>query len=140
MAQRKPNFSGALGCRSPSFRSIMPFPFNSPPPRNSIPHQLHFATGMTVKMPKTVKMDTVLVRAMQEQLQLFVDRFGRQPTAEDPVFFCWHSPTPRPMCELCEAEYEHGIVEAATQAGIDPARALEAAGVDDPLGTLKTTN
>jgi hypothetical protein len=37
-------------------------------------------------------------------------------------------------------EIEHGVVEAAKKAGIDPERALKAVGVDDPLGTLKTTN
>lgn len=89
---------------------------------------------------KTVKIDAALVKAMQEQLQLFVDRFGRQPTAEDPVFFCWHSETPKPMCDLCYAEVEHRVVEAAKQAGIDPARALEAVGVDDPFRTLAITN
>jgi len=77
---------------------------------------------------------------MEEQLQLFVDRFGREPTPNDPIFFCWHSETPKPMCALCEAEYEHGIVEAAKQAGIDPARALAVVGIDDPLGTLTITN
>jgi len=47
---------------------------------------------------------------------------------------------PVPMCEMCIAEYEHGVVEAATEAGIEPARALEAACIDDPLGSLKTKN
>jgi hypothetical protein len=89
---------------------------------------------------KAVKMDAALVKAMQEQLQLFVDRFGRQPTPNDPIFFCWHSETPKPMCDLCDAEVEHGVVEAAKKAGIDPARALAVVGIDDPLGTLKVTN
>ena len=84
--------------------------------------------------------DPLLADVMREQFNLFVDRFGREPTAHDPVFFCWHSPTPRPMCELCEAEHEHSVVEAAMKAGLDHARALKAAGVDDPLGSLKTMN
>ena len=41
---------------------------------------------------------------------------------------------------MCFAEFEHAVVEAATEAGIDPARALKAAGIDDPLGSLKTKN
>jgi hypothetical protein len=44
------------------------------------------------------------------------------------------------MCELCVAEYEQGVVEAASKAGIDPARVLEAVGIDDPLGSLRTKN
>jgi hypothetical protein len=44
------------------------------------------------------------------------------------------------MCELCDAEYEHGIVAAAERAGMDPARLLELVGIDDPLGSLNTTN
>ena len=84
--------------------------------------------------------DPLLRDAMAAQSKAFSTRFGRKPTARDPVFFCWHSDTPRAMCELCFAEYERAIVAAAENAGIDPARALEIAGVDDPLGSLKTTH
>jgi hypothetical protein len=84
--------------------------------------------------------DTALAQAFTQQHAAFIKRFGREPTPDDPIFFCWHSTTPVPMCELCIAEYEHGVVEAANKAGIDPARALEAAGIDDPLGSLKKKN
>ncbi len=84
--------------------------------------------------------DPLLRDAMAVQAKAFVSRFGRAPTVEDRVFFCWHAPTPRPMCELCFAEYEHAIIAAAEKAGIDPGRALEIAGVDDPLGSLKATH
>jgi hypothetical protein len=84
--------------------------------------------------------DPLLRDAMAAQSKAFSARFGRAPTAHDPIFFCWHSDMPRAMCELCFAEYERAIVAAAEKAGIDPARALEIAGVDDPLGSLKTTH
>jgi hypothetical protein len=84
--------------------------------------------------------DPLLRDAMAAQSKAFSTRFGRSPTAHDPIFFCWHSDMPRPMCELCFAEYERAIVAAAEDAGIDPAQALEIAGVDDPLGSLKTTH
>lgn len=84
--------------------------------------------------------DPLLRDAMAAQSKAFSARFGREPSTQDPVFFCWHSDTPRAMCELCFAEYERAIVAAAEKAGIDPARALEIAGVDDPLGSLKTTH
>ncbi len=89
---------------------------------------------------KTLQMNDALAEAMRRQFELFVDHFGREPTSNDPVFFCWHATTPQPMCDLCNAEIEHGVVEAAKRAGIDPERALKAVGVDDPLKSLKTTN
>ncbi len=84
--------------------------------------------------------DPLLRDALAAQARVFAARFGRKPTPEDPVFFCWHSDTPKALCELCFAEYERAIVLAAEKAGIDPGRALEIAGVEDPLGSLKTTN
>ena len=84
--------------------------------------------------------DTMLAQALHEQFTAFVQRFGREPTPDDPLFFCWHSTTPTPRCDLCQAEYEHAVIEAAEEAGIDTSRALDAAGVDDPLGSLKTRN
>jgi hypothetical protein len=84
--------------------------------------------------------DPALVRAFTQQHAAFIKRFGREPTPDDPIFFCWHSATPVPRCALCFAEFEHAVVEAANTAGIDPARALEAAGIDDRFGSLKTKN
>jgi hypothetical protein len=84
--------------------------------------------------------DALLRDAMVVQSKTFVARFGREPTAEDHVFFCWHSNTPRAMCALCFAEYERAIVAAAEEAGIDPGKALEIAGVEDPLGSLRSTH
>ncbi len=84
--------------------------------------------------------DPLLQEAIVAQSKMFSARFGREPAACDPVFFCWHSDTPRPMCDLCFAEYERAIVDAAEKVGMDVATALQIAGVDDPLGTLKTTH
>ena len=84
--------------------------------------------------------DPLLRDAMVAQSKAFVTRFGREPTTQDHVFFCWHSDTPRAMCDLCFAEYERAIVAAAEEAGIDPGEALEIAGVEDPFGSLRSTN
>jgi hypothetical protein len=84
--------------------------------------------------------DPILAKAMREQREAFVTHFGRKPTLHDPIFFCWHASTPKPMCDLCHAECEHDVIEAAKQVGIDPAWALKAVGIDDPLGSLKTMN
>jgi len=94
-------------------------------------------------MPRKKKLeinDPRLAQAIQEQFTLFVERFGREPKLNDPLFFCWHATAPVTMCELCLAEYEHGILEAANKAGIDPARALKAGGIDDRFNSLKTKN
>ena len=98
------------------------------------------AAKKTTTLDTAMKNDPALAEAMREQLEAFAARFGREPTAHDPIFFCWHAATPQPMCERCVAEYEHAIVAAAEKAGIDPARALNTAGVEDPLGSLKKTN
>ena len=84
---------------------------------------------------KTLHLAPLLREIMKIKLEAIID-----PIGAGPVFFCWHSATPKPMCELCDAEYEHGIVAAAEQAGMDPARLLELVGIDDPLGSLNTTN
>lgn len=84
---------------------------------------------------KMLHLDPLLSEIVKMKLDAFVEANG-----EEPVFLCWHSSTPQPMCSLCDAEYEHGLVVAAEKAGIDPALVLQLAGVDDPLGSLKTTN
>ena len=84
--------------------------------------------------------DPLLNAAMVGQSKAFLTRFGREPTTQDHVFFCWHSDTPRAMCDLCFAEYERAIVAAAEEAGIDPGEALDIAGVEDPFGSLRSTH
>jgi hypothetical protein len=84
---------------------------------------------------KTLHLSPLLSEITKIKLDAFIE-----PIGEGPVFFCWHSTTPKPMCELCDAEYQHGIVAAAEKAGIDPAQLLELVGIDDPLGSLNTTN
>lgn len=96
-------------------------------------------SSMPKKKNRTLN-NPMLAQAFREQHAAFIERFGREPNPGDPLLFCWHSPTPVPLCELCLAEYEHGLVEAAKKAGIDPARALKAGGIDDRFGSLKTKN
>src|SRR5450759_1236118 len=60
-------------------------------------------TRSQTRMTRTKKLsltDPALVQAIDEQHTLFIERFGREPTPDDPLFFCWHSTTPVPMCEM----------------------------------------
>ncbi len=109
--------------------------------RLAIPSTLLYIPPLRMTKKKQLNLnDPTLTQVIHEQLTAFTERFGRKPTPDDPIFFCWHSATPKPRCELCDAEYEHAVIEAAEEAGIDPAQALHAAGIDDPLGSLKTKN
>ncbi len=84
--------------------------------------------------------DPLLREAVAMQSKVLAARLGREPTPRDPVLFCWHSDALRPMCDLCFAEYERVIITEAEKAGIDPGEALEIAGVEDPLGSLRSTH
>ena len=92
------------------------------------------------KRKHTDRNDPIRAMVMRKQREAFVAYFGRKPKLHDVVFFCWHASTPKPMCDLCNAEYEHDLIEAANEVGIDPARALKAVGIADPFGSLKTMN
>lgn len=81
-----------------------------------------------------------LRRAMGRRSRAFPARFRREPILEDHKLYCWHSGTPRPMCDLCLAQYERLIVTIAEQAGLDPREALEIAGVEDRFGSLGSTH
>jgi hypothetical protein len=76
------------------------------------------------------------MEAVCGQRTAFVARFGRKPTPHDPLVFCWHSTTPKPMCDVCDAELEHSVVEAAKKAGIDLEWALKFWGIDRSLKTM----
>jgi hypothetical protein len=96
---------------------------------------------MTMRQPINFN-DPLLAEVMRNQLSSFATRFGRKPTPDEPLFFCWHSttPQPQPMCDLCKAEFEHALIEGARMSGVDPARLLQAVGMSDPLGSLTTMN
>ena len=78
---------------------------------------------------KKIKMDPELTQAMQNQLESFKKKFGRDPGPNDPVFFYPDADTPQPIpIEKLRAV----IIEAAEKAGLDPNRALQALGFDEP--------
>ncbi len=57
--------------------------------------------------------ERIPVKVKRERVNAFVAYFGRKPTPQEPLFFCWHSTTPKPMCGLCNTAYEDRVVEAA---------------------------
>jgi hypothetical protein len=60
---------------------------------------------------QSIPMSQEMADMLQEQRQKFIDKYGREPGANDPVFF-----------DMPPLEHvEHQIVEAMRKAGIDPA-------------------
>ena len=60
---------------------------------------------------KSIPMTQEMADILQEQRQKFINKYGREPGANDPVFF-----------DMAPLEHvEHQIVEAMKKAGVDPA-------------------
>ena len=57
-------------------------------------------------------------QTIERQLSAFRDKFGRDPGPDDPIFFDPDAAEPVP---LSEEKYEQVVLEAMSQAGIDPA-------------------
>ena len=55
---------------------------------------------------------------MTASFEAFRKRFGRYPGPDDPVFFDADKDKPVP---LSDEEYEHAVLAAMSQAGLDPA-------------------
>jgi len=66
---------------------------------------------------KTVPIDADLADALRGQREAFVEKFGREPGPEDPLFFDPDCDTPRP---LHHDKVQGEMVEAMVAAGIDP--------------------
>ena len=78
---------------------------------------------------KKVQMDTELTQAMQNQLESFKKKFGRDPGPNEPIFFDPDADTPQPIpIEKLRAV----IIDAAEKAGLDPDRTLQALGFVEP--------
>jgi hypothetical protein len=76
----------------------------------------HADGGVTVTL-------TPGARAMLLQQRLaFIDKFGRQPTATDPVFFDPDADTPQ---QLSNVKIMEALEQAARATGIDVGRAIE---------------
>jgi hypothetical protein len=72
---------------------------------------------MKVRRRKIVPRDAETADALREQIEAFVEKFGREPGPEDPLFFDPDSDTPRPVDH---DKLRDATVQAMVAAGIDP--------------------
>jgi integrase len=63
-----------------------------------------------------------LADALETQRKAFVEKFGREPEGDEPIFFDPNEETPQPYSHERMAENHKAIVEAMERAGIDPAK------------------
>lgn len=68
---------------------------------------------------RTIRLDEEAADMIRGRHQLFVEKFGREPGPDDPLFFDAEADTPQPMGE---PDWDV-IFEAFDSAGIDPAYA-----------------
>ena len=65
---------------------------------------------------RTVKLNKKMKATLEQQLEAFRRKFGREPGADDPVFFDPDEDYPTP---LTEEKLAAGIGDAGRKAGID---------------------
>lgn len=65
---------------------------------------------------RSISMSPELEDAFQEQRKLFIEKFGREPNDDDPIFFDPDADTPQPYPE---EKYTEESIEAMRKAGID---------------------
>jgi hypothetical protein len=65
---------------------------------------------------RTLSMSPELEEAFQEQRKRFIEKFGREPNDDDPIFFDPDADTPQPYPE---EKYTEELIEAMRKAGID---------------------
>ena len=65
---------------------------------------------------RTLSMSSELEDAFQEQRKLFIEKFGREPNDDDPIFFDPDANTSQPYPE---EKYTEELIEAMRKAGID---------------------
>jgi len=65
---------------------------------------------------RTLSMSPELEDAFKEQRKLFIEKFGREPNDDDPIFFDPDADTPQPYPE---EKYTEELIEAMRKAGID---------------------
>jgi hypothetical protein len=65
---------------------------------------------------RSISMSPELEDAFQEQRKLFVEKFGREPGPNDPIFFDPDADTPQPYPE---EKYTEELVDAMRKANID---------------------
>ena len=65
---------------------------------------------------RTLSMSPELEDAFQEQRKLFIEKFGRGPGADDPIFFDPDADTPQ---SLSEEKFNEELIDTMRKAGID---------------------
>jgi hypothetical protein len=70
---------------------------------------------------KSVPLSPEARAAIDRQLGAFRQKFGREPSPTDPIFFDPGADEPMPVSQQTQDEYERATVEAMSRAGIDPA-------------------
>ena len=77
--------------------------------------------GRKKKLPRGVVPMTPRVReALLEQRKAFIEKFGREPGPDDPVFFDPDKDVPTP---IDRARFDADMEKTIREAGIDPAKA-----------------
>jgi hypothetical protein len=66
---------------------------------------------------QTVPMTPEVEKAIEDQIQFFRDKFGREPGPDDPLFFDPDADTPQ---LINDEKILKGIIEAMVPAGLDP--------------------
>ena len=67
---------------------------------------------------RKIKMSEALRTQMIAQRQRFIDKFGREPTGDDPVFFDPDADTPQ---RIDENVMERALIGSMQEAGVHPA-------------------
>jgi hypothetical protein len=66
---------------------------------------------------RTVAMTREIAKAVEDQIQCFRDKFGREPGPDDPLFFDPDADTPQVMTD---EKIQKGIIDGMVAAGLDP--------------------
>ena len=72
-------------------------------------------------MKRIIRLNKQAMKVVEETHRRFVEKFGREPEGNDPVFFDPDFDTPTPYTE---AKLRRIVSEAALKAGVDVRRAL----------------
>jgi hypothetical protein len=70
---------------------------------------------------KTIKLNPEAINILGQLKQAFIDKFGREPGAGDPILFDPDADEPRFFSDALIAEMEEVLFGAMNKAGFDPA-------------------
>ncbi|MCH9702590.1 MAG: hypothetical protein K0U76_14645 [Actinomycetia bacterium] len=88
------------------------------------PQQQRTPTGRTVKWNRNSREGQQFEAALRDQRARFVEKFGREPSPDDPdhsVFLDPNADEPMPLGADGEADLWEAMLAAAERAGVDPA-------------------